>query len=83
MDTKIEKPSTRSAKRSSSRRLFKERPFLFRMLAIIFIVEAAFLGLGLIKCKTLKACPQLGDRSQQLFGVAIATTLSLLTNKER
>jgi hypothetical protein len=53
------------------------------MLAVIFIVEAVFLGLGLIKCKTLKECPKLGDRTQQLFGVAIATTLSLLTNKER
>ncbi len=83
MDTKTEKPSTRSAGRSSSSRSFKERPFLFKMLAVIFIVEAVFLGLGLIKCKTLKECPKLGDRTQQLFGVAIATTLSLLTNKER
>ena len=59
-------------------RPFRQRVFLFRMLAAIFVVEAFFLAFSFIKCETRDACPELGNRSEQPFGVAIATTLSLL-----
>ena len=57
---------------------FRQRVFLFRMLAVIFSVEASFLAFSFYRCKDLESCPDLGNRSEQLFGVAIATTLSLL-----
>lgn len=65
-------------------RKFNREKFLFRMLAAIFIVEALFIGAGYYKCFSLTAedyqiqCPRLGDRTETLFGIAIATTLSLL-----
>ena len=59
-------------------RPFRQRVFLFRMLAAIFAVEATFLAIAFYKCQDHEACPNLGNRSEQLFGVAIATTLSLL-----
>lgn len=53
--------------------------FLFRMLAAIFLVEVGFLGLGWFHCmKPEVVCEDLGDRSEKIFNVAIATTLSLL-----
>ena len=63
---------------------FDREKFLFRMLAAIFVVEAVFLSVGFYKCTQLspddyvKVCPKLGSRSEALFGVAIATTLSLI-----
>ena len=58
------------------------------MLAGIFIVEALFLGFAFWKCSLpiggqpvpmlADRCPKLGSRSQELFGVAVATVLSLL-----
>ena len=54
------------------------------MLATIFITEALFIGAGFYKCFTLPPqdyqlqCSKLGDRTETLFGIAIATTLSLL-----
>lgn len=57
---------------------FRREVFLFRMLATIFAVEAAFLVAAFIKCPDPEICPDLGARSEQLFGVAIATTLSLI-----
>ena len=53
--------------------------FLFRMLAAIFLFEVGFLGLGWYHCmKPGAQCEGLGDRSEKIFNVAIATTLSLL-----
>lgn len=65
-------------------RKFNREKFLFRMLAAIFIVEALFIGAGFYKCFSLTPkdyqiqCSKLGDRTETLFGIAIATTLSLL-----
>ena len=59
-------------------RPFRQRVFLFRLLAAIFDVEAFFLAFSVVKCKDAEMCPDLGTRSEQLFGVAVATTLSLL-----
>ena len=61
-----------------AQRPFRQRVFLFRLLAAIFAVEAGFLAFSFIRCPNVEACPNLGARSEQLFGVAIATTLSLL-----
>ena len=69
-------------------RPFRPEVFLFRMLAGIFVVEAFFLAFAFYKCSTPipgnpvpmvnDRCPKLGSRSQELFGVAVATVLSLL-----
>ena len=67
---------------------FRPRVFLYRTLVGIFLVEATFLGFAFWKCSTpitgkpvpliAERCPQLGARTQELFGVALATVLSLL-----
>ena len=56
--------------------------FLLRLLASIFAVEAIFLGAAFTKCQP-DTCRSLGDRSETLFGVAIATTLALLKAEKR
>lgn len=69
---------------------FRTEVFLYRMLLGIFIVEALFLGFSFSKCTQLaekststvqEQCPRLGEKSESLFGIAIATTLSLLTGQ--
>lgn len=66
--------------------------FLFRMLACIFITEAAFLAFAFYRCsegrpgepqKLVDRCPRLGDRAETLFIAAISTTLSLLTGVDK
>ena len=54
-----------------------QNKFLLRLLASIFAVEAIFLGVAFTRC-TPDTCRSLGDRSETLFSVAIATTLALL-----
>ena len=73
-------------------RPFRARVFLLRMLAFIFLAELATLLFAFQKCTKmyvqgpekdltiLERCPSIGSRSQELFAVAIATTLSLLSN---
>ena len=52
------------------------------MLAAIFLVEVGFLGVGWWYCmKPDSQCTDLGNRSEQIFKVAIATTLSLLVGQ--
>ncbi len=53
-------------------------PFLLRMLAIIFGVQALFMAYGISQCEKLERCDQAANRAEELFNVAIATTLSLL-----
>ena len=70
-------------------RPFRPQPFLYRTLVGIFSVEAIFLGFAFWKCSIVipgqpvpllaERCPKLGSRSQELFGVAVATVLSLLS----
>ena len=69
---------------------FRARVFLLRMLAIIFLAEFGALLIAFNKCTDgnmtgreadqtiIERCPSIGSRSQELFAVAIATTLSLL-----
>ena len=56
--------------------------FLLRMLAGIFIFQAAVFGVGVYFCANrggLHSCPKIGERYEQTFNVMIATTLALLT----
>ena len=70
---------------------FRPRPFLFRMLAGIFTAQFVMAGYALVRCssghptgelKISERCPELGTRVENLFGLAVATTLSLLTSIE-
>ena len=59
----------------------KER-FLLYMLAGIFTFQASIFGAGFYYCANnggLKSCPNIGERYENTFNVAIATTLALLT----
>ena len=70
-------------------RPFRPKIFLYRMLAAIFLTEAAFLGYAFWACSrpvpgdplpmVSDRCPKLGERAETLFVAAVATTLSLLT----
>jgi hypothetical protein len=62
------------------------------MLLGIFVVEALFLGFSFQACKDLamhsnppktvqEHCPRLGERAENLFGISIATVLSLMTGQ--
>lgn len=62
------------------------------MLLGIFVVEALFLGFTFNACKDLamnseppktvqEHCPRLGERAENLFGISIATVLSLMTGQ--
>ena len=76
---------------SGHRAEFKPLPFLYRMLLGIFVVEAAFLAFSFKACTDLttkspgttvqEMCPRLGERAENLFGVSIATVLSLMTGQ--
>ena len=64
--------------------MFKER-FLLYMLALIFLFQAGIFSFALYKCSTYspnevsKVCPEIGERYDNTFNVAIATVLALLT----
>ena len=61
------------------------------MLLGIFIAEAAFLAFSFNTCSKLafeqpdktvnEHCPRLSERAENLFGVSIATVLSLMTGQ--
>jgi len=56
--------------------------FLVRTLVGVFVFQGVLILIAFIKCKSPEMCPQLGDRTEKLFGIATATFLSLLS-KER
>lgn len=70
--------------------LFRPKPYLFRLLGAVFLAEFIVIGYSLFKCAsvnptkeslTLQArCPEIGRRSQEMFTLATATILSLLTD---
>ena len=80
-------PSTPSGHTKSDN--FRPMVFLYRMLLGIFVVEAIFLGAAYKGCIEMtqgtrniqEVCPRLAERSDNLFGVAIATVLSLMTGQ--
>ena len=67
---------------------FRPQVFLFRMLAAIFLWEGVLLAYSFYACShpmigaetqvLLERCPRLGQRAENIFEIAIATTLSLL-----
>ena len=68
---------------------FRPQVFLFRLLAMIFLWEALLLGYSFWACAhpgnqidkgvlLTERCPRLGQRAENIFEIAIATTLSLL-----
>ena len=68
---------------------FRPKPFLFRLLGAIFLAEFLFLGYGIYRCGEIrpgepkelsKRCPEIGERAQEIFTLATATILSLLTD---
>ena len=67
-------------------RPFRPQLFLFRMLAAIFAIEAGLLTYSFIACSQglpvqmalTERCPRIGQRAENIFEIAIATTLSLL-----
>ena len=73
------------------RKPFRREVFLLRTLVGIFVFEFLLLGFSFHKCAERvgksqdsgiqDVCPELGGRAETLFGVAIATTLSLMGSK--
>ena len=56
--------------------------FLLKLLAGIFAFQACVFGFGIFYCARnggIEECPTIGQRYEQTFNVAIATTLALLT----
>ena len=82
---------TSTRRGSAGKGEFKPLPFLYRTLLGIFIVEAVFLGFTYKGCMDLTKkqgslsiqdhCPRVAERSDNLFGVAVATVLSLMTGQ--
>lgn len=69
------------------RRPFRTRVFLLRTLVMIFVIQLSLLVFTFGQCASLankrmvvpgEVCPELADRTETLFGLAIATVLSLL-----
>ena len=66
---------------------FNPRPFLFRTLAAVFFAQFVIIGWSVWRCGTVgpgeelhikERCPEIGQRSENLFGLAVSTVLSLL-----
>jgi hypothetical protein len=59
-----------------------KQSFLLKLLAGIFMFQASIFTIGVVYCARhggIKECPTIGQRYEQTFNVAIATTLALLT----
>ena len=73
----------------TEQRPFRSKPFLYRCLAGIFIAEFCFLGFAFFKCSQpipgqpvpllASRCPELGNRTQEIFALGLSVVLSLLT----
>ena len=83
--------ATTADARLSPQREFRPLPFLYRTLVGIFAVEALFLGFSFVSCRDLalknppktiqEHCPRIGERAENLFGISIASVLSLMTGQ--
>jgi len=58
------------------------KPFLLRTLVGVFAFQGLLLSVAYYKCNDAKQCPNLGQRTEQLFGIATATVLSLLSKEK-
>ena len=59
-----------------------KQDFLLKLLAGIFVFQAGVFGFGIFYCARnggIEKCPTIGQKYEQTFNVAIATTLALLT----
>lgn len=68
---------------------FRPKPFLFRLLGAVFLAEFLIIGYSIYRCgqvepgepvPLVERCPKIGDRTQEMFTLATATILSLLTD---
>ena len=73
----------------ASPRPFRPKPFLFRLLGAVFAAEFIIIGFSIYRCAQIgpgeptllaERCPKIGDRTQEMFTLATATILSLLTD---
>ena len=55
---------------------------LMRMLIGVFAFQGVLLLIAYMKCQSVTQCPNLADKTEKLFAIATATTLSLLTREE-
>ena len=53
--------------------------FLLRTLAGVFAFQGMLLLIAFMKCQSVTECPNLADKTEQLFSIATATILSLLS----
>ena len=63
--------------------LSQKEKVLLSFLGFIFTTQVVFYAVGLAFCMQnggLKACPDLGRRSELMFGGMTATVLALITN---
>ena len=69
---------------------FRQKVFLFRLLGFVFATQAVMIGYAFYGCERLTrevthkgqiqdSCPDLSTKAENLFSVATATVLSLLT----
>ena len=56
--------------------------FLMRTLVGVFAFQGMLLLIAYMKCQHVNQCPNLADKTEKLFAIATATTLSLLTREE-
>ena len=70
-----------------TRRPFRSRVFLYRTLAAVLLSQFVIVGYAFLTCGNLakvshssvkQMCPEVAQRSENLFSVAMATVLSLL-----
>ena len=68
---------------------FRPKLYLLRLLGAIFLAQFMAIGYGIYRCGDvrpgepvafLERCPKIADRSQEMFTLATATILSLLTD---
>ena len=56
--------------------------FLLKTLVGVFAFQGLLLGVAYYKCNSVEQCPDVGQRTEQLFAIATATILSLLTKEK-
>jgi hypothetical protein len=56
---------------------------LVRTLIGVFAFQGVLLLVAFYKCQSPQMCPDLGSRTEKLFGIATATILSLLSAEKR
>ena len=55
---------------------------LVRVLIGVFAFQGVLLLIAFMKCQTVEQCPNLTQRTENLFGIATATILSLMSKEK-